>query len=443
MPIWYLGASPAEDTSAATIDYVNSLALQNLSDSEVKQKIKDYFANTAYASQTWGNSVINSATTGQAFARQTDLDAGIANKIPVLGNDDKGNAIIARANGPVALTSYGKIDPALISKASQQTLPVLNWSPSSYTVVSNISAETNICSLVVNPSLSSYRVFVSGTVNARIGADGQYPIVQVRAVPTGTGTATSGTIVATGYGVAENYPGGTVSQFTVPGAYVYQIPTWANKIDVVVLGAGGGGFSNGGGGGGAGKWASRTFVRGTELPNNVTALTGTVGEGAASKNTALPFTYGGPTVCDVPALGTLTGEGGQTGENNLSALLQTGSGPGDYTPPSNSRITYKGGANQTVQGAAGNSPGGGGAGGGLGLGGKGGNGAAFFYAYINDDNNYGQIGVVPAPMSGQAALSGSTTLYVNVLRGSFSGSGSSTVSTSSFNPQISVMVVPA
>lgn len=434
MPLWYLGASPAEDTSVATIDYVNSLALQNLSDAEVKQKIKDYFSLVTYATNSWADSVINSATTGQAFARQTDLTSGVANKIPILGNDAvTGDPILSRSNGPVALT-FGKVNASLINRASAQTLPVLSWSPSSYPVKTNVYTETTICTVAVNPTLSSYKVFVSGTINALVTADGQYPQINVRV------GGTTGAIVATGYGVGETYPGGDLAWFYDAGPYTYSIPAWANKIDVVVLGAGGGGFNVGGGGGGAGAWATRTITRGTDIPYNLTALTGTVGQGAPPKFAVLPIAFGGATTCEISGLGTLTGVGGQSGLNNFHPLGQTGSGPGDLVY---GRINYPGGDNQTVQAAAGNPPGGGGAGGGLGEAGAGANGAAYFYAYVTDDYNYGQAAVVPAPLNSQPVLTGSTTLYVTVSRGSFTGSQTAYVNTSSLNPQISVMVVPA
>jgi hypothetical protein len=433
MPLWYLGASPSEDTSLATVGYVNSLSTQSLSDADVRQKIKDRFSLVAYATAPWAEGVINSTLTGQAFARQTDLTSAFAAKIPVLGT------LKSRANGPVALDSSGMVDPSLITKASTQTFPRLHWSPSSYPVRSNVTTETNISTITVNPSLANYRVFVTGTINAKITADGQHPVVRVRANNT-----TTGDIVATGHGLGESHGGGIITTYSTPGNHTYSIPGWATRIDIIVIGGGGGGINapiSTGYGGGAGLWAGRTIIK-SQLPANTITLPVAVGSGASNADYSLfpsAYGFGGNTVCTVPGTGessgTLTGAGGKTGNNQVAVgATLVGSGAQNFPFGNN---TYTGSLNQTSPGAKGNAPGGGGAGGSSGPGGSGGDGAAFFYAYVDDDTNYGQINVIPASVS--PVLTGTTTLYVNVLRSSTSAS----VTTSSLNPQISVMVVPA
>ena len=437
MPLRYMGASPAEDANLATFDYVNSLGTQNLSEADVRLNIRERFESVVYATSDWANSVINSTLTGQAFARQSDLTSAFANKIAVLGN------LKSRANGPIALDVSGKVDTSLITKASTQTLPRRPWSPSSYPVLSNVTAETNILSIPITSPYANYRVFVTGTINAKVSADGQYPIVRVRA---GGANATAGQVVATGYGLGESHGGGSFTSFTSPGPYTYLIPGWANKIDVVVLGGGGGGlssvFGEAAGGGKSGEWNGRTLTKGTDFSASLTSFTGSVGDGSGPKfNFEVGNDYGQVTDCKIPGAGTLQAAGGRTGGNVFPITVpgtNSGSGAPDY--PFNGR-TYKGSLNQNVAGANGNLPGGGGAGGeGLGAtknGGRGAPGAAFFYAYITDDTNYGQVSVVPEPTF--PVLTGNTTLYVNLLR----SGGSVSVSSSSVNPQISVMVVPA
>ena len=89
--------------------------------------------------------------------------------------------------------------------------------------------------------------------------------------------------------------------FTTPGAYTYNIPAWANNIDVILLGAGGGGGGcNGilqGEGGGAGQWDYTTLVRGVNFPTNTTQITGTVGTGGTAGGTSVrsPGGNGGAT----------------------------------------------------------------------------------------------------------------------------------------------------
>jgi hypothetical protein len=441
MPLWYLGATPSEDTSIATVDYVNSLASLSLSAELVKTRIKDRFGLANYASNTWADSVINSTTAGQALARTSDLSAATLSKIPVLGN-----GVLSRALGPVALDSSGMVNPSLISTASGQTFPKMYWSPSTYPVLSGITTETNITTVTINPSVTSYRVFVTGTINAGTSMDGQFPQVLVRANATGQGTATSGIVVAKGYGMGENYKGGVLTNYFAAGSYTYEIPSWANKIDVVLLGAGGGGIDGGfvvGEGGGPGEFAAVTLVRGGSGSNGLSPgvfnLTGVVGAGGA-RGDIFSRPYGGSTTCVIPNVALGEARGGQAGTAERSPTdpnVANGASPAPYPFGG---YTYTGGAAASTY-APGNPPGGGGGGGktnnppGVGA-----PGAAFFYAYTNDDNPYSQVGIIPVSFDSQnTPLTGSTTLYINLVRSGSSG----TVKTTSLNPQISVMVVPA
>lgn len=444
MPLWYFGASPDDNNSVAVVNYVNSLVSQNLSATDVKQSIKNRFSLSTYASGSWADAIVNSTVSGEAFARQSELTVGLSAKIPILGNNSSGVPLKSRANGPVALDSTGKVDPSLITKASAQTFPVLSWSPSSYPTLSGVTTEQTICSIPVSSSLSSYRVFVTGTISAKIvpgtfnSADGQYAKIQVRA-----GNAITGQIVATGYGLAESYRGGVLTPITTAGNYTYQVPSWCNKIDIVLVGAGGGGINDSlgltGAGGAGGSWAAATLTRGVNFSNSVVSISGVVGKGGDPENFNI-FGYnnrgGGATTCFPTGIAGVAAAGGATGGGAHGSPTQGGS-PGNYLYAGN---TYVGGPAQTTAGGAGNSPGGGGAGGNRSPGGVGANGAAFFYAYTNDDINYGQINVIPTSTSG--SFTGSTTLYVNILREQNGNTVSSSITTSSLNPQISVMVVP-
>jgi hypothetical protein len=142
---------------------------------------------------------------------------------------------------------------------------------------------------------------------------------------------------------------------------------------------------------------------------------------------------------------TLSAPGGVTGENQGSTMR--GDSPGNYPPTGKlNGWVYAGGGTagsntSTNPAVAGQFPGGGGqGGGGLGVAGAvGASGAIIFYAYTNDDVNYGQAGIIPKPLASQSILTSPTTLYVTVSRSGTTG----TVTTSTLNPQISVMVVPA
>ena len=444
MPLWYTGLPPADNNSVASIDYANSLAAQNLTDASVKQTIKNRFSLATYASSSWAESIINNTNPNEAFARQSQLTVGLNTKIPVLGNSSGGTPLKSRANGPVALDDTGRVDSSLITRASAQTFPIMNWSPSSYSVVSNVTSETTICTLNVNPGLASYRVFVTGIINAKVvpgtttSVDGQFARIHVRA------NSNSGQIVATGYGLAESYRGGVLTPIINPGNYSYQVPSWSNKIDVVLVGAGGGGINDSlglsGAGGSGGSWAAATLVRGGNFSSGVLTINGSVGQGAPSENFNL-FGYGnrrgGSTTCTPTGLAGVSAVGGATGGGTPGDPTLGGS-PGNFSFAGN---TYQGGPVQTNRGTNGNAPGGGGSGGNRSVGGAGANGAAYFYAYTNDDINYGQINVFPGSSNGP--FSGPIVLYVNVLRDANGKSGAASITTSSLNPQISVMVVPA
>lgn len=447
MPLWYFGAPPTEPTSPATVDYVNSLATQSLTPDAVKQEIKSRFLSGSYAKTSDATSIINSTATDQAFARQNDLNTLLSTKIASLSSGQK-----SRANGPVALDSTGKIDASLISGVvSTQRKAQMYWTPTTYTQRTTTTEQT-ICTISVSSSFSRYKVFVTGSVSAKTSVDGEWPVINVRA-----GNATSGQIVAVGRGVGENYKGGALSVYstsvvTLGGGYLqpsvlsdakytYPIPPWCDKIDVVMVGGGGGGVDSAiasGNGGEPGSWYTATLTRGSsELPTGTLYLSGSIGQGA-SRIAAFSGSPGGtPTTCVTPN-GVLSAGGGGTGQHN-SLPAYYADGPGDK---SYGGITYLGGPGVTSSGAAGNAPGGAGAGGKFAVtpinrGGDGADGAAFFYAYIQDDNNYGQISVIPTPMGSQTVLTAPTTLYVNIVR---SGSASY-VTTDYLNPQAQVSAV--
>lgn len=159
------------------------------------------------------------------------------------------------------------------------------------------------------------------------------------------------------------------------GSYSWDIPWWATHIDQILLGGGGGGDDGTtltvGDGGGAGQWATRTLVRGVDIPWETTYISGTVGSGGAHNE-------GNGTATTAGATGTtlLSAAGGAGG----AASNSTGQSPGNSTV--NGKV-YHGGATQSTLGIGGNGPGGGGAGGNIlnAWAGPGAAGAAWMRAY--------------------------------------------------------------
>ncbi|OYN80415.1 hypothetical protein [Mycolicibacterium sphagni] len=170
-------------------------------------------------------------------------------------------------------------------------------------------------------------------------------------------------------------PVDVTTMFADLGAYSFQIPWWATRVDRIII-AGGGGGADGttiarGKGGLAGAWASDTLVRGTDIPWETAIITGSIGAGGARNGG-----NGGNTTAGATGAPLLTAAGGTAG----AAANFHGQSPGDRT--FNTHL-YPGATEQAFIGAKGRSPGGGGAGGEVlnQRGGPGGAGAAWFRAY--------------------------------------------------------------
>ncbi|APD19162.1 hypothetical protein SEA_MITTI_29 [Mycobacterium phage Mitti] len=156
------------------------------------------------------------------------------------------------------------------------------------------------------------------------------------------------------------------TQYDSPGTYNYSIPYWCRFIDVVLVGGGAGG--NGGSaagatghGGFAGVWASITLERGVHIPWTAAVIAIVVGvggtAGAGGVVGALGGT-GGTSSASADGWAGISAAGG-TARPLVGLLHRPGDGPGNHV---HNGITYVGGA-ESLNGAAGNPPGGAGSGG--------------------------------------------------------------------------------
>ena len=161
----------------------------------------------------------------------------------------------------------------------------------------------------------------------------------------------------------ENKP--VTQEYTVAGAYTYEIPYWCSAIDLILLGAGGGGTYGGinnGVGGGAGSWKTATLQRGPDVPWATPTISIAVGQGgapgAASGASAMA---GGNTTAGWESSSGPTTETASGGGAGASSSGQVGDGP---NPASQSigDAALTAGTAQPAAGANGNAPGGGGAG---------------------------------------------------------------------------------
>jgi hypothetical protein len=156
-----------------------------------------------------------------------------------------------------------------------------------------------------------------------------------------------------------------VQQYDSAGSYVYAIPYWCTKIDLILLGAGGGGTYGGinnGVGGGAGQWATATLKRGSsDIPWATTTISVTVGLGGPGALLGgSDGTAGGDTTAswDTAPGNTATAPGGGAGASTTGL---SGDGPNPAVQSVGDAMLTAGAA-QPIPGAAGNAPGGGGAG---------------------------------------------------------------------------------
>jgi hypothetical protein len=188
-------------------------------------------------------------------------------------------------------------------------------------------------------------------------------------------------------------PKDTTQRFSFPGSFSYQIPEWAERLDVVIVGGGGGGEGGGlvvtGSGGSASTMVSRTLIRGVDIPYSTKFLAGVVGAGGvAGKGVQASFDLsdgwggnnglaGGASTVVGTGLTTVQSAGGAGG---LAQPQVAGQGVADLI--FNGK-TYPGCGPENIPGNPGNHPGGGGAGGWpiFGNGGPGGDGQVWIRAY--------------------------------------------------------------
>lgn len=180
-----------------------------------------------------------------------------------------------------------------------------------------------------------------------------------------------------------------VTRFNFPGEFSYSIPSWCERIDIVVAPAGGGGEGGGilltGTGGNVGNWVSRTIIRGVDIPWNTFNIVGLVGAGGAGGHgiewhgvtSGVDGKPGGLTTVVASGMTTISAPGGTGGGAGFG---EWGRSLDDYT--FNGRV-YPGGNQAVIPGSHGNQPGGGGAGGWPldGKGGDGGDAQISFRAY--------------------------------------------------------------
>jgi len=196
------------------------------------------------------------------------------------------------------------------------------------------------------------------------------------------------------------------------------IPNWCGYIDVIALGGGGGGNHGGtvgfyGEGGYAGKWAKQTWVRGVDFDSDNTHVDFVVGlGGAGGYNIVIPGANGTASVWTLNGH-TLSGAGGEGGNELRFGGHTVGQGPGSTTF---NGVTFVGGDDQNVYGSGGTT-GGGGAGGNwisFQAGGRGGNGAGWVVFRQGEIEGGGEIPDTTPPTAPTLLLDAKTYTTVTV-----------------------------
>jgi hypothetical protein len=416
----YVGVPPAADADLATTAYVQSIKSADLDSGAVDTRINSGLSS--YPTVAYADTRDALLATTAYVNTQDNLRIKLAQKDQI--------------NGVAALDATGKIDPNRINGGNTQNYVRGPWSPAAFHSAQVITADTLLYSCPVGDPGYPYKLIIFGQIEASAISAGvdEYPIVNIR-----QGNATTGPIIATGSGITENF-WDLQSQMWGDSSVnpsTYTIPPWADRVDVVCLGAGGGGgggdtgfgFTGEGGVAGDFTWATLTkgfsYAPGASLSINVgvAGVRGGLGSGghAGGDSTVsyANFTTG--------TTSTITGDGGRGGakgnDNNNSG-----------TPGRAVGVQILNGHSYTGGGSAGTAvdghPPGGGGGPGVGgtLGGGapgriGSDGAVWVFAYGYPANNQGcAVPIMPIALAAQAALTGATTLYVRANR---SGAGSS------------------
>lgn len=173
--------------------------------------------------------------------------------------------------------------------------------------------------------------------------------------------------------VPPPYNAPRTTYFTAPGAYSFEVPLWADYVDVILGSAGGGGHGGNGGlpisghGGYPGEWKTERLVRGVDFPAGPVTITGVVGVGGPGGAKEHDGGNGGNTTrAAIPS-----GKAAMTAVGGLGATIYSteegnsiGHGPGNKS--FNGETVVGGGdapGGSGGPGSPGQAPGGGGGGG--------------------------------------------------------------------------------
>lgn len=415
----YVGKAQTNPSDLVNLGYLTALLGTNMSQGTVDSMLSSGFSSYVTRSYVDTQDALN--------ATKTFIDTADGTRLHLSQKSVN--------SGIAALDGTGRIASSRINVASTQRWPKPFITPSAYNSLTTATGtEVQLYTCAVADPGYTYKLLVTGLVDAFPSIDGEFPVIRVR-----QGTS-SGQLVATGGGLNEGYT--NLTSFTTAGTFTYTVPAGVTTLDVVAIGGGGEGirFGGNGSGGPPGAWVSTTFGTGGGGPLSPgTNISVRVGVGGATQVHG-PAVTAQSSVVTYPATGTAV--------YSLTAAAGAGSASGSYwgNGPGNTTFdgtTYIGGAQQFGSDAPGNAPGGAGSsdtvGAGSADGGAGAPGAVFIRPPGTIINAASAVNVVPSAFNAQTAITGATILYVMLVR----SGAASTVTATTVQPHLFVVPVAA
>lgn len=499
----YVGPASSPDSSElATLGYVSSLLSQNMTQEAVNSQINSALSSYATKNevdeqaQTLGTmdsvyqEAVNAAQLSQignvqgtypvalqSWLQQQVTYTSIAQSPAGAYPPDlvtwakeqvkatPGNPVsIPNLPGIVGLVADSRGNPVIPMSLLDETLLDKQQFPLGVTVASPAEQNSSVVTAAATPTLvygpvplaniptEPFYLLVWGTIDAYPDGDGVFPTVEVTV---GT-SATSGTVIGTGAGVAESYIGGVMTQYPQDGQLSgsYTTPDWTNQLDIVVCGGGAAGewgYFGPGVGGLGGEWLATTLTLPGLSPGEVfdfqigaggtpvqegsfQLMGGPGGETTVTSGSGDPIISVAGGTCQSLFPNTLTsvGQNGQPpvscpGNSNCAAVRQQNPATmpvlpfvyqgNDYygaidpaTGTSGIQETY---APQGTAGSAGFAPGGGGEGGGNAApGGAGAPGGVWFFARPANSQSSGAINIIPVSPANTGPITPASNLGI-------------------------------
>lgn len=388
-----VGAVPANSLDLANLAYTNTWLAANISQGQINTLIAGTVSPPTgfapYVLKSYVDARKNGA--GALLATPGYVDTGNATKIPLTQ--------INANSGVPGLGVGGRIAVDRLNVASTQRFPHAFWSPAAYNSAAvAATTEVNVYSCTISDPGFVYKVLVTGLVSANISLDnGEFPVIRVR-----QGNATTGQIVAGGFGTGESYvgapPGAEESQMYYAGSQA-AVSTYTTLTPWTAVNAGD--FTT---------TLSGNFIQVLQSVSPATLSASMTWTGATGNGTtAIRIIRSDNTV-----VATGTGVAGDSGTCTVSGTRAIVSGE-LYTVQGSQTVGF--GTHGSWVGATSNT---------LTLG-------------PTPVPNQGEINIIPQPTNVQTSITGATTLYVNVER----SGAAATATVSTVFPKLCVLTVPA